>query len=124
LTGAQGFSKLSAVDVRCISASGDNLDILGEALVKLKIHGFSWNWKLLVSRKLCGRPILGMDFISRNKLVLDFGEGKCYFGFAPAVKIPLVMPRRGVGCSQTTVRSGEHGPEFRCGTLNAQHRAK
>jgi hypothetical protein len=54
LTGAQGFSKLSAVEVRCMSASGDNLDIMGAALVKLKIHGFSWNWKFLVSRKLCG----------------------------------------------------------------------
>jgi hypothetical protein len=65
-----------------------------------------------------------MDFISRNKLVLDFGERRCHFGFAPTVKIPLVMPRRGVGCSQTTVRSGENGPEFRCGNLNIQQRAK
>lgn len=58
--------KLTAVDVKCSSASGDNLVIIVEALITLKIHGFSWKWKFLVSKKLRGRPILGMDFMLQN----------------------------------------------------------
>jgi hypothetical protein len=44
---------------------------------------------LLVSKKLVGQPILGIGFISKTKMLLDIGEYRCHFGFAPEVTILL-----------------------------------
>jgi len=44
---------------------------VGEVKVTLKIQGFSWYWIFLVSKRLQGPRILGVDFISRTNLVLD-----------------------------------------------------
>jgi transposase InsO family protein len=122
--GQQEGPELKAVMIHCSSASGEDLGILGEADIKLKIQGFTWKWKFLVSTKLRGQPLLGMDFISQNKVVLDFGNRQCHFGFAPTVSIPLLKPKVGVWCAQTIVRGSEGGPEFRCGALNFQQRAQ
>jgi hypothetical protein len=43
----------------------------------------------LVSKKVVGQPILGIDFIAKTKVVLDIGEFRCHFGFAPKVTIQL-----------------------------------
>jgi hypothetical protein len=116
-------AEVTPVDVTCANASGDSLAIVGETLVKIKIQGFSWTWKFLVSKKLQRQPILGVDFITRNKLVLDIGTMKCHFGFAPRVQVPLIMPKGSVKCSQTTLRLGRF-PNVRCGSLNPQQRGR
>jgi hypothetical protein len=61
--------------------------------VRLKIHGFSWPWVFLVSRRLRGQPILGADFISKTKLILELGSTKCRFDFAPSVCIIFIQGR-------------------------------
>ena len=71
-----------------MTASGHNLEIMGEVRVTLRINNFSWPWRFLVGKKLKVQPILGMDFISRSNLVLDLGKSSCYFRFAAAVQIP------------------------------------
>jgi hypothetical protein len=55
----------------CVTASGQSLKIVGQVKVVLKIHGFSWSWVLLVSRRLRGQPNLGADFISATKMMLE-----------------------------------------------------
>jgi hypothetical protein len=70
-----------------MSASGQSLAIVGQVHVRVKIQGFSWPWMFLVSMKLVGQPILRIDFISKTKMVLDIGEYRCHFGFAPEVTI-------------------------------------
>jgi hypothetical protein len=40
-------------------------------------------------KKLVGQPILGIDFISKTNMVLDIGEYRCHFAFAPEVTITL-----------------------------------
>jgi hypothetical protein len=45
--------------------------------MKLKCHGFSWTWIFMVSRRLRSQPILGADFISKTKMVLELGRQMC-----------------------------------------------
>jgi hypothetical protein len=71
--------KLFPTEVGCVSASGQSLEIVGEAKVALKIQGFSWHWTFLVSRRLREPPILGVYFIARTNLVLDLGSARGYF---------------------------------------------
>jgi hypothetical protein len=75
----------------------------------------------LVSKKLVGPPILGVDFIVKTKLVLDIEEGCCHFGFAPAVNISLVLrnrQRREPGSRPPPLRCHQ----VRCGDLSARQR--
>jgi hypothetical protein len=62
--------QLLKTDMTCVTASGQSLEIVGQVKVVLKIHGFSWSWVFLVSRRLRDQPILRADFISANKMVL------------------------------------------------------
>jgi hypothetical protein len=114
-------SQLTATQVKCVSASGQSLDIIGEVQVALKIHGFSWPWRFVISNRLTGHPILGVDFISMTKMVLDIGESRCYFGFAPTVVIPLKRLSNFVGkaCSRLPPLRCR---QIRCGELTAKQR--
>ena len=93
--------KLLPTELSCFAASGQNLEIVGEVKVTLKSQGFSWYWIFLVSKRLQGPPILGVDFISRTDLVLDFGSARCHFRFAPAVYISFISGTGRLSCSQT-----------------------
>jgi hypothetical protein len=83
----------------CVTASGQRLEIVGQVKVVLKIHGFSWSWVFLVSRRIYGQPILGADFISATKMVLELGSSRCYFAFAPLVYIHLNRGSYDLYCS-------------------------
>jgi len=85
--------QLLETNVTCVTASGESLDIVGEVKVTIKIHGFSWKWKFLVSKKLRSQTILGVDFISKTKMILDVGSHQCYFAFAPSVRIKFFQNR-------------------------------
>jgi hypothetical protein len=79
--------RFSSTDVKCFSASGQSLDILGEVRLRVKIYVYTWNWFFLISKNLCGPPILGADFIAATNMILHLAENRCYFAFAPAVGI-------------------------------------
>jgi hypothetical protein len=75
----------------------------------------------LVSKKLVGHPIFGVDFIAKTKMVLDIGELRCYFGFAPTVKVPLKL--RGNSTNESYSRPPPlHCRQVRCGELTAKQR--
>jgi hypothetical protein len=40
-------SRLTSTKVKCVTASGHDLEVIGELQVTLKIHGFSWPWSFL-----------------------------------------------------------------------------
>ena len=65
-----GLSIMPVV-VHCVTASGQSLRILGEVVILVKIEGFTWKFPYLVSQRLWGPPILGMDFMIKTQLVLD-----------------------------------------------------
>jgi len=62
--------QLLGTEVTFVTASGQSLEIVGEVKVSLKIHGFSWTWMYMVSRRLRSQSILSADFISKSKMVL------------------------------------------------------
>jgi hypothetical protein len=87
--------------VKCISASGQGLEIAGEVKIRVKLYAFSWTWVFLVSRVLCGPPILGADFIASTRLIPELGRKRCYFAFAPAVGINFIQNQQPSSCLQT-----------------------
>jgi hypothetical protein len=50
---------LGITDVSYVRASGQDLEILGQLELKLKIHGVCWPWVFLVSKGLRGNPFWG-----------------------------------------------------------------
>ena len=93
--------QLLETNLKCVTASGESLDIVGEVRVTFKIHGFSWKWKMLVSKGLRSHTILGVDFISKTKMILDLGSHQCYFAFAPSVIIKFCQHENYRLCSRT-----------------------
>ena len=65
-----GDPKLQLLETQltCVTASGQSLEIVVEVKVPLKIHGFSWTWMFLVSRRLSSQPILGPILILKIRL--------------------------------------------------------
>jgi hypothetical protein len=115
--------ELTGTEVPCVAATGHSLAIVGEVKVTVKIHGFSWPWVFLVSKRLQGQPILGTDFIYKTRMVLDISRKVCYFHFAPQVKIPFVKRKGAMHCAQTTFLSFGSS-QIKCGKLNSQQRMK
>jgi hypothetical protein len=97
-------------------ASGESLEIIGEIKIVLKIQGFSWWWVFLVSRKLQGSPILGVDFLSKTKMVMDIGNSRVYFAFAPQNYIKLGAHKGKLSYCYTLTMS-DSGPAVECGNL-------
>jgi hypothetical protein len=58
-------------------------------------------WTFLVSKKLTGHPILGADFIRKTRMVLELANARCYFDFAPWVRIPFCEGHRYSSCAST-----------------------
>ena len=54
-----------------------------------------------MSRKLKSQPILGTEFIAKTKMVLELGNCRCYFVFAPSVYINFINDEGQPSCSQT-----------------------
>ena len=121
----RGDPKLQLLETKltCVTASGESLDIVGEVKVKIKIHGFSWNWKFLVSKRLWSQPILGVDFISKTKMILDLGSQQCYFAFALSVIIKFCQNKNYRLCSRTCQLSARNS-KVQTGKLSARQRAR
>jgi hypothetical protein len=115
--------KLAHTDVACVTASGQNLSIVGEVQVRVKIQGFSWPCVFLVSKRLQGQPIFGVDFIVKAKMVIDICGSRRYVGFAPAVSVPFCSSNGPLVCLQMTQPSLSGSP-IRCGHLSAHQRWK
>ena len=85
---------LRSVVVQCVTASGQSLGILGETVILVKIEGFTWKFPFLVSQHLWGPPILGTDFMSKTRMILDVAARKGHFDFAPEVAFKFVGEER------------------------------
>jgi hypothetical protein len=113
--------KTSPSDVTCVTASGENLDILGEVQLIVKIQGFSWNWSFLVSRKLQGVPILGADFLGRTQMILDFSRGRLHFGFAPREYVRFLKDEGRPVCLQVKDTHGSLS-KIKCGEMSVEQK--
>lgn len=81
--------EIKEVNVSCKSAINNNIDIMGQCSIKVRIHNFSWNVECLIARNLVWKVILGSDFIKNSNMVLDLSSDTCYFKFSPETKIDL-----------------------------------
>jgi hypothetical protein len=109
-------------DLNCVTASGQSLEILEEAQVVLKILGFSWKWKFLVSANLTGSPILGADFITKSWMVMDLARAKCHSDFEPRIKIPFCR-RRGYSWCAARAALSKSFPQIKTGHLLGPQRS-
>jgi hypothetical protein len=96
---------------------------MDQVKLMLKIHGFSWSLVFLVSRRLRSQPILGADFVSTTKMVLELGICRCYFAFAPSVCIKFIQGNYYPSCSQTMFLSSRL-PQVQSGKISHSHRGK
>jgi hypothetical protein len=102
---------------------GAKLRNSGEIKVPLKVQGFSWLWMFLVSRNLTVHPILGADFIIKTRMVRELANMRCYFEFAPRVRIPFCEGARYSSCASTRSLS-QSLPQIQAGHLSASQRNK
>jgi hypothetical protein len=75
--------------IQCRTAANTPLEITHSVLLKVKIEGFTWQWKFLVAKDLAVSLILGADFVAKSGLVLDLHSGHAFFKFRRHVKVPL-----------------------------------
>lgn len=62
-----------------------------DAVIKIKVGGFSWRTRFLVVPGLHAEAILGLEFILKTGLNFDLSEKWANFKFKPEVKIPIVQ---------------------------------
>ena len=115
--------QLLETEVTSVTASGQSLQIVCEVKVPLKIHGFSWTWMFMVSRRLRSQHILGADFISKTNMLLELGRQMCYFAFAPSVSIMFRQGSYYKSCSLTHSLSTRF-PQVQTGKLSSGQRAQ
>jgi hypothetical protein len=106
-----------------VTTSGQDLEAIGELQVTLKIHGFSWRWRFLVSKKFQGVPILGANFIIKTQMVLDLANARIYFGFAPEKYIYFSKGKGVLSFSHTEPLSAKL-PKVQCGRMSASQKAQ
>lgn len=115
--------KIIPATVKCVTASGHDLDIIGQTKFSLKVGGFSWKWEFLVSRRLIGCPILGVDFIKENRMVLDLGQGRFSFGFAPNRYFYFGGEERVSRCTPQKLQASKV-QGFHCGKISGEQRTQ
>ena len=74
---------LSPFEVACFSATAEPVSILGAVTCKVKVDRYSWKHKFLVSDNVTSDIILGADFISKTKLLLQLSKREIFFSFEP-----------------------------------------
>jgi hypothetical protein len=74
---------LESTEQRCLLANGEPCAVSEIAGLSIKIHSFSWKVRFLVLRD-CPLPcILGVDFLTKAKVHIDFAAQKYCFLFRP-----------------------------------------
>lgn len=72
---AQGVTKVRPVPkLRLVTASGDELKVQDYVSARVKLDRMEWKHDFLVVERLVAPVILGVDFLQKNGLVLDFAS--------------------------------------------------
>jgi hypothetical protein len=111
--------QLHPIKVKCVTASGRELEIYGQVWLPVRVGGFSWKFPFLVGKRLCGFPILGSDSFAKTQLVLDVARSRCHFALASKTLIKLVGFKNS-NVSFQSVALGGGDQENRIGKLAPQ----
>lgn len=102
----------SESQVKCVTATNENMTIYGECEVSLKINNKSWYVQFLIVNELTWKVILGVNFIEKTGMVINISERKIYFKFKPSERIEMsnqvnsvtVLTKKGeelkIGCEE------------------------
>jgi hypothetical protein len=77
------YCKSSLCDLSCILANGSIFRVKETVSLHVKLSGFSWDHNFKVLNVAPFPLILGLNFISRTRMVLDMDVREFYFAFAP-----------------------------------------
>ena len=114
LSCAQGVAKVRPVPkLRLVTASGDELTVQDYVSVRVKLDRMEWKHDFFVVDRLVAPVILGVDFLQKNGLVLDFTSTPVTVtSTTPNVTLPHSMP--------TPVFHPEYKSEARVSALLSQ----
>ena len=106
---------LSPSKIKCYSATAQPVNIIGAVDCKVRIDRYTWRHTFLVSDNITSDVVLGADFITHSRLLIDLSARMIFFGFDPSNKVevfnsPCLMARHDVrSCEETSVsNSGGH----------------
>lgn len=86
-------TNIMSTNIKCFTASKDPLPIISEVMTVIKIEAFTRKFPVLVAPELSCNLLLGADFMAHTRLILDVGQQKISFKFAPNCVIPLLKPQ-------------------------------
>lgn len=81
--------KVNTVNITCITASREQLQIHKEVTLMCKLEKYSWKLRFLVAKSLSQPAILGTEFLKRTQMVLDIASYTYYFKFDSTARFNL-----------------------------------
>ena len=76
-------TKKGSCQLSCHLANGMRCDIKETAQLEYLLGSFSWNFQFQILEGVLSPIILGLDFLSHSKMVMDLEAREYYFRFAP-----------------------------------------
>lgn len=83
------IKKIYAEEVKCYSACGNVLNLLGKCYIKIKIGHFSWKVPFFIVNDFKWEMLLGVNFVKQSQLLIDLSSNEISFKFQPEIKISL-----------------------------------
>ena len=80
---------LSPSEIKFYSATAQPVNIIGAVDCKVRIDRYTWKHTFLVSNNITSDVVLGADFITHSRLLIDLSSRMIYFGFDPSNKLEV-----------------------------------
>ena len=84
VTGFSTEENMTASSIRLVSAAGDNISTLGSITLSIQLGSLHSNHSLVIVRSLISPVILGLDFLRKHKVVVDFSSNPVNLTFPQA----------------------------------------
>jgi hypothetical protein len=75
--------KLETTGERCQAANGEPCNIMKAVVMTVKLHGFAWKVRFLIFEQCPVPSVLGLYFLGRARLRMNFATGTYSFAFRP-----------------------------------------
>ena len=86
---APSCPKVVSCQVQCLAVNGQSFNVVRKVMCTVRFPKFTWKHECYLVPDLPHLVILGADFMSRARLVLDFASKRVSFGFAPGHYVPF-----------------------------------
>ena len=75
---SKNVKKVTSTTVQCVSASNNNLKLLGQCRVKIKIGHFSWKANFVIAKDFSWNMLLGVPFIKHSLMQINLHENNVF----------------------------------------------